>query len=710
MALQTFPGVYTKVIDQSFIPQVTSRFRCGLIGVAEKGSFDALIPVTSVKDYVRNLGQEVSGTFMAQTAAILAAMSDGLTCVRVGRRYHDSVSAVSGSAGASTVRTPSANLFSVNDFCRITQTGKASTCNAKIESIDLGTNTITFVSTGTEAQTLADNYTAGVMDKCAVVNAANEAECFVSYYTYGSAIQYSAVNLLAAGDKNSYEIQVSNAPTTQAAMLALIAPGDLLKLEQANKSTTREIMVKEVFPASGVTPARITFETSAIVESGYQALSLQDSYTGATLKKVASSGGVYTKTRSIHILASSAGTWANSDGLKTGIQVRIGPGNKPDTKKFTVYWNSAQVEIIDNLSFDSSSADYVETRINGKSAYIVCSVLYNAEPAANSLDGWNNAINPTNTAYMTNGFNGENVTASDFIGTVNPADDSATGLKIFEDTNAIQVDIISCPGRSDVSIAQEAIRIGQEVNSVYVMDAPAGLNAREATDWHNGTGLYTGNGKIDSSYVACFYNWIDMADAFTGATILAPPVVGALRCLANTFDKWKPWFAAAGEQRGLIPEATGLEYERIVQDSLDGMYGNGNCLNPIMVNRGRIMVFGDRTMQRAESKLSALHSMILVNYIMRGLSDIGRQYVFDPNDNVLLSQIYAAFSQYLKGILNERGLETFSLTVDGSNNTAATRNAREVIVDLSIVPTDVAERIFINATVRESGATLNQIS
>jgi hypothetical protein len=33
-----------------------------------------------------------------------------------------------------------------------------------------------------------------------------------------------------------------------------------------------------------------------------------------------------------------------------------------------------------------------------------------------------------------------------------------------------------------------------------------------------------------------------------------------------------------------------------------------------------------------------------------------------------------------------------------------------VIVDLAIIPTDVAERIFINATVKESGAVLNAVN
>jgi hypothetical protein len=69
--------------------------------------------------------------------------------------------------------------------------------------------------------------------------------------------------------------------------------------------------------------------------------------------------------------------------------------------------------------------------------------------------------------------------------------------------------------------------------------------------------------------------------------------------------------------------------------------------------------------------------------------------------------LYQTFSQFLDGVQNERGLEQYKLVIDSSNNNAETRNLREVIVDLAIVPTSTAERIFLNLTVNRSGAQLN---
>ncbi len=114
-------------------------------------------------------------------------------------------------------------------------------------------------------------------------------------------------------------------------------------------------------------------------------------------------------------------------------------------------------------------------------------------------------------------------------------------------------------------------------------------------------------------------------------------------------------------------------------------------------------------MQRAESKLTAVHNVILTNWIVTGLAEIGRRFVFDPNDAELLVHIRLAYTEFLDKIRNERGIEDYALVVDDTNNTADTRNRREVVVDLAFVPTDVAERIYINATVRESGAILNTV-
>ena len=175
--------------------------------------------------------------------------------------------------------------------------------------------------------------------------------------------------------------------------------------------------------------------------------------------------------------------------------------------------------------------------------------------------------------------------------------------------------------------------------------------------------------------------------------------------MARTFNNDKPWYAAAGEIRGFCDNAQGLQFRTVNQASKTQSYDSN--VNLIVSNNGRIQVYGDRTLQVADSKLMELHVAILANYIVANIGNVSRQFVFDPNDSVLLAQINQAITQFMDGVQNERGVTQYKLTVDGSNNNDETRALREVIVDLGIVPTSTAERIYLNLTVNRSGAQLN---
>lgn len=691
---QTFPGVYTSIVDRSTFQTISSRLRTGLIGVAQKGPFDTPVSIRSSREFVDVFGQSLDGSYLANAATILGDMSDGTTVVRVGRQYESVASAnASGVSGSYAIVTPNAALFSANDYIRITQTGKASTVNAKVDHVS--GNTITLVSVGSEAKALAGTYTSANVDRCPVSGAANEAEGFLYSVTYGSAVITGNV----VGDKSAYQFKALLAD------LAAVAVGDKIKISQTGKTSTEEVQVKSVqIDATDATKIVVTLEPANLPEYGYQALALQDSYTAASVYKVTGS----TTAPALHALANTSGTWANASGTN-GLKVTVSPGSSPNTKRINVYLNSALVEKIDNLSIDPTSDDYYTTRINGNSSYLVVNAAVSPLTApANTLDPWNTSVaTPLNVCTFSSGYNGESASAADFVGTILPADDSATGLKCFEDTDNLFVNIICAPGITYMSVHQEIARIGAVINARGIGDIPQGLNSREATDWHNGTGLYSTRGKLDTPYMTYYWNWITVIDPFTGAEKVVPPTVGALRVLAYTFDSAKPWFAAAGETRGLIPEAVQVEFPKISLDAKSAMYGNGNSVNPILLNRGRIMVFGERTLQRTESKLTALHSCILVDYVVNGLAQIGRHYVFEPNDPELLNQLRSSFQQFLQSVQAERGIEDYNLVIDDTNNTAATRNNREVHVDLYIIPTDTMERLYINATVRESGAQLN---
>lgn len=755
---KTFPGVYTQIIDQSFLLPARSRFRPGVIGVASKGPFDTPTQIRSLKEFVQTFGNPLTteyvavnadfvpgdsindlavlgepigpGYFLADAMAFITDQSDGAVVVRVGNRYANLPTADgSGSAGSYAVGMSTTNASFIDSeiadpdvdvYLCLTQAGRESTVDVKVDTVS-GT-VVNLLSTG---DALQDDYTAASVAYSNYADAAFNAEGVLYAYSYGTSSSDVFDRAVTAagtvsGTKNDFFFQVTSATS--------IAVGDVYKITEASKNPTHEIRVKQIIGQT------VYAETSDITRVGYQALPLQDDYTAAALYKV----NPATQIAYVWLEAKTAGSWANGASSAAGLYCRVRPGSTPGSKKIEVYWDSGLVETIDNIdeTADADDANSYETRI-GLSDYIAVKFRFDSGggqvyQAANTVAPWDSAyytiavgppksmpvgainagiLNSIDTgSQFTKGKDGSNAQASDFVGTIDPTDDNLSGLKAFEDEDNVDVNMLAAPmDDMPIEIMQEMRRVAKQINALAIADVPAGLTARQAIDWRNGAGQFVGRGRIDDYSIAIYWNWFTITDTFTGTSKLVPPTLGALRCFAFTFDNEKPWYAAAGETRGFIPEALSVQYERVSEDTKQSLFANGNGVNPILNVRGRKLVFGERTLQIADSKLTAVHSVILVNWVVDGLAELARQYVFDPNDQELLIQIRLSFTEFLDKIRNERGIEDYELVVDDRNNTPDTRNRREVIVDLAIIPTDVAERIYINATVRESGAILNTV-
>ena len=747
---KTFPGVYTQIIDRSFVTPAQSNFKPGLIGVAAKGAFDTPISIRSLNEFVTTFGRPLatayastdpksdpvgSGYFLSNAVAMITDMTDGIVVVRVGNRYTNLPTQATGTSGAGTFTTSVADAKYINAllvdgavYVALSETGKKSTVNVEVDSADEGTGVVTLVS-----GTLGADYTAAVVGFSAYSGAAWAAEGVLYAYSYGTGVSDTPVAVTAAGavtgTKNTYQFVVAGDPDQ-------VDIGSVYKIVQSTKATTYEVRVAKKV---GTT---IYLETSDITRVGYQSSALQDTYTNAALYKVNTNH----KVPYLYLQGKTPGDWANGGSAKVGLFVQVRPGSNAGTKKLEVFWDAALVETLDNISdtATATAADSYESVI-ALSSYIALvsrNDALGAEHAANTCAPWDSGyytfpalsapvampqgavnagvVGTTDTGGQFGsgvtsggaaGYNGQNAQVSDFVGTINPADDSATGLKAFEDTDTVSVNVLAAPMDDiDISIMQEMRRVAKRVNAVALASVPSGLNARQAIDWHNGAGLYSGNGRLDDPNIAVYWNWFVITDPFTGTKKLVPPELGALRCLAATFGVDKPWNAAAGLTRGIIPEAEDLEFIRVAADVKQAMYGNGNSVNPILKIDNSFYLWGERTLQRAESKLTALHSVILVNWVVTGLASVGKRFTFDPNDPELLVQIRLSFTEFLDKVRNERGIEDYELVCDERNNPPASRNTRNVIVDLSLIPTDIMERMFIKATVRESGAQLNSVS
>lgn len=757
---KTFPGVYTQVTDKSFFTPTTSRFKPGLIGVASRGPFNTPTPIRSLKDFVSTFGNPLTTTYLADSSTGLQRPEDGtgyfladavdavseytdaITVVRIGNQYSNLLPAdaiVSGGDNYtvySAANAPRVQALLANGpvYLRVTEPGKPSTVNVTV--VQAGGGTISIDPTG---EPLAAEYASGQIGYD--INgglAANSAEGELFCYTYGTnsgMLADAALTTFGAvtARKNEFTFEV-------AANAQNIVVGDVFKIMQAGKATTHEVRVASVMIDYSDNSGVVTVEKADLQQIGYQALPMQDNYTAAALYKATG------KQAFLRLHAASEGTWANGEGSSQGLYAKVRPGSKPGTKRLEVFWNSALVEAHDNITDDAAdTSNYWTVRLKqGVSAYLYAVEGVDAAgqkwTAANTAAPWDSrfytyvltaglpkpmptgAVNAgllaTSPGVLADtggqfqkGFNGENPQDTDWIGTLDPVSDKLTGIRAFENKRTVDVNVIAAPmDNISLAVMTQLGRTNARINGFSPADIPAALNGRQAIDWHNGQLLGQSGGKLDSPYVECFWNWCVRTNSW-GETKLTPPSVFWLRAAGFVFSKYAPWYAIAGETRGYLPDASLGQFNDVSDDTLQAMQGNGNSVNPILNINGRYFIYGERTMQRLDSKLTAAHSVICVNWVVNGLAKVARRFVFDPNDQELLDDLRLASEEFLGRVENDRGLEYQKLVMDSKNNTATTRNNREVIMDLALIPTDTAERIYLNASVYESGhATVNAIS
>ena len=647
---KTFPGVYAQIIDRSFLPAQTSRFKPGLIGVASKGPFNTPTSIASLQEFIRNFGNPITttystsgggpgvlsgqitpvgyGYFLADAVGILADLTDSITVVRVGNQYQQMPSPYAdGTAGETKIYTNGTNADFVgwmkaqgaDVYVTVSYPTKHSSVSLPVLSAVTGGDSVGTISVSTA---LSDTYNGATIVYSNFPNAAWSAESIIFGYGYQDITPtigkvWGDGNTIGVKGAFAFNIQYGSETLDTQSIYAITDAGS-----QANP--TYEFRVSQV---AGNTIYMVPTDNTQV---GYQAVPLGDSYDNGKLWKAT------TLNPFLVVSALTAGVWANGAAATQGLYVSIRPGSTSGTKKLEVYWNSGLVETFDNLSANPTSPNYYTTRINGLSAYIKIDNVFQGQQAqttfavagthaANTVSPWDynfygsTATTPypampfgaVNAGWLyesvttvldtgcqfVNGLNGENAQPNDFVGAV-LGDDNVTGLKCFEDTDNVSVNMLAAPMDDiAVSVMQELRRVAKKINAMSVADVPAGLNIWDAIDWHNGAGKFRGRGRIDDPNIAVFWNWFTLTSPYDGLAKMVPPTLAALRCMAATWEREKPWFAAAGEIRGQVPEALAVEWDRISDDAKQAMYGNGNSINPLWKTNGRFLIWGDRTMR-----------------------------------------------------------------------------------------------------------------
>ena len=276
---------------------------------------------------------------------------------------------------------------------------------------------------------------------------------------------------------------------------------------------------------------------------------------------------------------------------------------------------------------------------------------------------------------------------------------STDGVKAFDGTKTT-IDVLAVPGVHVQDVQGAAIEQAEKVGEfIYVTSPPEGLSPQDAVEWSNGN--YPGRTtSLNSSHAALYYPHCKMFDTFSQIDRTVDPAIFAVKamCRADSFsDIWVP---TAGVTRGKIsPGVKELERD-LNQGDRDFIYGGGNVINPIVnFNRQGILLWGQRTTQRTESALDRINVRRLANYIRQRVVEIGRPYVFEPNDPITWSMIEANVTPMLEDIQGRRGIRSFNVTCDETTNTPLRVDRNELWVRIEVVPTKAAESLIFEINV-----------
>ena len=281
-----------------------------------------------------------------------------------------------------------------------------------------------------------------------------------------------------------------------------------------------------------------------------------------------------------------------------------------------------------------------------------------------------------------------------------------TGMQALDD-DVLNVSLASVPGISTESVQNALVSLAEaSQNFIAVVAPPYAVGAvQDAIDWSNGIST-SRSSAINNTYAAIYWPWVKVFSVHDGIDRWFDPTIFALRQMAYTDNVSDPWFAPAGFLRGRLTKPSDVEV-RLNQGDRDSMYSGGNVVNPIVnfVQQG-ITIFGQRTTTRDPSALDRVNVRRLMIFLRKVILQSTRQFVFEPNDEILWEQIEQVLNPFLDDIKRRRGIIEFRVVCDESTNTPARVDRNELWCKVLLKPTKAAEILIFEINLTNQSAQL----
>jgi len=288
------------------------------------------------------------------------------------------------------------------------------------------------------------------------------------------------------------------------------------------------------------------------------------------------------------------------------------------------------------------------------------------------------------------------------------------GIQTFSNPEAVNINVFATPGIDYVNnsnLVEGAIEMVEfnRADSVYITTTPdynmfvptSGFEVDQILPEEAVDNLY--NAGIDSNYTATYYPWVLTRDTVNNTQIYIPPTAEVTRNLALTDNIAFPWFAAAGYTRGIVNSIKARK--KLTQEDRDILYKGR--INPIATfSDVGTVIWGNKTLQIAESALDRLNVRRLLLQARKLISAVSVRLLFEQNDDVVRQQFLDSVNPILDSIRRDRGLYDFRVTVSSSPEDL---DKNQLVGSIYIKPTRSLEFIDITFYITPTGASFDNI-
>jgi len=370
----------------------------------------------------------------------------------------------------------------------------------------------------------------------------------------------------------------------------------------------------------------------------------------------------------------------------------------------TFAYLSKAVDSVDSLG----QSNYYKNAVfnNSKYIYAVDPVNYSATNATWGRTAANTSFTTLATPYTLPMTGGVDVAVTDA--------DVISAMAFFTDTAQTSISLLTTGPYTNVAVQTAAINMAATRKDCVAFVSPpisavvnnSGSEQSSVLSWMAGLSSLTGG--PNGSYGFADSGWKYLFDRYNNNYVWVPMNGDVAGLCVNTDQTTSPWYSPAGYTRGVIKNVIKVAWNP-TQTNRDNLYQV--AVNPIVSFPGSgTVLFGDKTMQTQPSAFDRINVRRLFIVLEQAIARAARFSLFEFNDAFTQAQFVSLVTPYLRSVQAQKGISSFQVVCDSTNNTPSVINNNQFVGDIYIQPARSINFIQLNFVAVGTGVNFTTIT